>query len=359
MSRSLQPSENRDQVLTVLQAGRAFAAFAVVIHHAALGAAVFVAALPAPLAAVTNRGYLGVDFFFVLSGFIIYHTNRGRPKSRHAAYQFAWRRLIRIFVPYLPISLALITAYLAFPAVSAADRDWGWLASLFLLPTPQPPALSIAWTLQHEMVFYLLFAALFFSGNLVLGCAAWALAIIAINLAVMPGDAGLWAPLKFPFALINLEFLFGMVAAHLAMRPGPRPRVLGSWVLLCLGLATLAVFIVIGTPRELSAIFGLAIALVLVPVVRLEARGALKAGPWLMFLGGASYSLYLVNAPIVSITARAAARLPLLDTWPGAVLFSIAVPTLVAALYHVVIERPGLVYARRLVLDRGARPPVV
>lgn len=68
-------------VISVLQAGRAIAALAVVFHHAAAYAEENLEPLPAALGALAGRGYLGVDFFFVLSGFIIYRTNLGKPPT--------------------------------------------------------------------------------------------------------------------------------------------------------------------------------------------------------------------------------------------------------------------------------------
>ena len=51
------------------------AAFAVVAHHTALSTEGFVGALPASIASFFNLGHLGVDFFFVLSGFIIIYAH--------------------------------------------------------------------------------------------------------------------------------------------------------------------------------------------------------------------------------------------------------------------------------------------
>lgn len=332
--------------LTVLQAGRAFAAFAVVLHHASSSSAAFVEKLPFPLDALLGRGDLGVDFFFVLSGFIIYHTCRGRPRTARGASRFATRRLIRIFVPYLPISLALIAAYLALPGLSAADREWGWLASLTLLPVAEPPALNVAWTLQHELVFYLLFAAFYFSGRLALGCGLWAGAIVAVNL--LGGE--LQRPLAFFLHPLNLEFMFGILAARAAFQSWASIR-----VMLGLSLAAFAAFLLAGAEKQNSVLFGLAIALALVPLVRLELAGRLRANSVLLFFGGASYALYLIHDPLIALTTRIAARVELLDHWAGAVLLGTACSAAAAALYHVVLEQPALAVIRRRLAVRPAR----
>ncbi len=61
--------------LTTLQAGRAVAALAVLLYHAAQATETRVEAFPAGLARVLGYGFLGVDLFFVLSGFIILHAH--------------------------------------------------------------------------------------------------------------------------------------------------------------------------------------------------------------------------------------------------------------------------------------------
>ena len=66
------------ETIRVLQSGRAFAALAVVAHHSALAVGAFSEPLPHVLAWVLEQGYLGVDFFFVLSGFIIYWSSQGK-----------------------------------------------------------------------------------------------------------------------------------------------------------------------------------------------------------------------------------------------------------------------------------------
>lgn len=61
--------------LATLQAGRAVAALLVLAVHADLSTGAFIAERPAALAPFLDAGTLGVDFFFVLSGFIIYFVN--------------------------------------------------------------------------------------------------------------------------------------------------------------------------------------------------------------------------------------------------------------------------------------------
>jgi len=109
---------------------------------------------------VVRFGWMGVDLFFVLSGFLIAGqllrpwASGGRP---HYA-RFATRRLLRT----LPAYLAVITVYFVFPAIR--DRDhiqplWRFLTFTqnFGLDTDPPKAFSHAWSLCVEQQFYLVF----------------------------------------------------------------------------------------------------------------------------------------------------------------------------------------------------------
>ena len=59
-----------------------------------------------------NQGYLGVDIFFVLSGFIIAYT---RITTKESKLSFLLKRIARIFPPYWIATTLLIVAYTLFP----------------------------------------------------------------------------------------------------------------------------------------------------------------------------------------------------------------------------------------------------
>lgn len=103
-----------------LQLFRGFAALAVVAHHTALSTGAFVGALPEPLATWLGMGFLGVDFFFVLSGFIIMFAHMDDASTAASIKRYAFKRLTRIYPAYLPVGVGLIVLYVAMPDLSAA-----------------------------------------------------------------------------------------------------------------------------------------------------------------------------------------------------------------------------------------------
>ncbi len=105
-----------------------------------------------------RRGFLGVDFFFVLSGFLITtllvreRASTGRVSLR----AFYWRRLLRI----VPVSYALIAAVSIFLIVVEGETQWAALVPfsvLFLANflTESIPFLSPLWSLAVEEQYYL------------------------------------------------------------------------------------------------------------------------------------------------------------------------------------------------------------
>lgn len=132
-----------------LQMFRGLAAMGVVVHHTAISSDALVSKIPIWLITIFNYGFLGVDFFFVLSGFIIMHSHFNDDKSIAALKVYVIKRFVRIFPPYWPVSIVLIFAYFVLPGMSMGERtDFSWLSSLLLLPDVYP--LHYLW---HGLLF--------------------------------------------------------------------------------------------------------------------------------------------------------------------------------------------------------------
>jgi peptidoglycan/LPS O-acetylase OafA/YrhL len=321
-----------------LQAGRGLAALAVVLHHAEQSIDRLVGGLPSFISVPFEYGYLGVDFFFVLSGFIIYYVSHARVEDPHWPHHYLESRLTRVFLPYLPIGIAVALAYLAMPSMGSGLNDWNWVSTLTLLPSDGGPALSVAWTLQHEIAFYAVAFVFLYLRKVLLGCVIGGAVAIAYSLI---NDGGFKA-----FSLIDLEFIFGIFAAWCFIHG----RLRYGLLLPILGITLCAMFFIVGS-RHASVLFGLGISLVLLPIVRAEAAGHLKIGTLLTLLGDASYSIYLIHHPLMSVVVRALTGFPVYLALALTVLASIAA----GLAYHFLCEKRIISAGRRVAAHLGQR----
>ena len=256
-------------------------------------------------------------------------------------------------MPYLPVVCAVMMVYIALPEVRARIREWGVVASLTLLPLADPPALSVAWTLVHEVMFYAVFAVSYFTRHFVAVVAGW---VAAIGLAWIaepawvagnPASATLLHPL-------NLEFIAGMIAA--ACVPYLRARM--AFPLLGLSaIASVAFFI---NARELHrVVFGVGLAPLVAGLALWERDAQLRIPRPVLLLGGASYALYLLHSPAASAVARMTKALA---SWEASLALCLLVGIIASIGYHLYFEAPLLRWLRaryrrtRTVHDQAGRP---
>ena len=194
-----------DRTLYSLQALRFIAAALVVISHIRTEFR------------LTPFGSSGVDVFFVISGFIIYYV------TREGAPQFFTRRLIRIVPLYW-----LGTLLLAGVAMKAPSMLHGLqfdattlLGSLFFIPVWNEsfqyhlPLLLLGWSLNYEILFYLIFfvaLTISFPHRLLLTSA------LLVGLALLHPLAAPQSALAFWSDAYIIEFIYGMLLAQLILR---------------------------------------------------------------------------------------------------------------------------------------------
>lgn len=309
--------------LASIQYLRAAAAFGVLLFHATI-----TAGHPLPWV-----GY-GVTLFFVISGFVmVWITDAGsRPR------QFLLDRIRRVVPLYW---LATGAAALLFVLQSHHRPGLKALAaSLLFVPYGEPgvgrhyfPLLVVGWTLNYEMMFYLLFgAALLLPRRLQLAALTTVLvALAAVGHLLRPSTA----PLEFWCGPFVLAFLVGAwLAATVAPDRAGIPRRLAAPALvgaLCL------------SPGSVPA------AALIAAGLWLDRRRKAKGVAPFLYLGDASYSIYLWHYLAIAVGAAVAFRLHLR---PALLLPTLLVAGLLPGLaaFHA-LERPLL----RL-LKRPGRP---
>ena len=141
--------------LDALTSLRFFAALAVVFYHSGAGFAANSRIAPTIVENILNNGWLGVPFFFILSGFILTYAHADMHFDRAQLRRFFAARFSRLYPVYI---LALL---ICIPFVDHFSFATDWF-QFFLLQTwfPNSGATDwnfVAWTLSVEMLFYLVF----------------------------------------------------------------------------------------------------------------------------------------------------------------------------------------------------------
>lgn len=322
--------------IEILQVGRALAAIAVVLSHAGQASDAFTP-VGADAAINFDWGAYGVDFFFVLSGFIIYHIHKNDRRDAQSALLFARKRVARVYIPYLPIGIGMMVLYTLFPNVSASNREWGVVTTLFLVPTHATPALSVAWTLVYEMLFYAFFLLFYVSRHFPFFAGVWAVCVVAAT------ASGAFAGLRSPFLdtalnLLILEFLAGMAVAHVSTRISPKAWMwfLGAGLFGCTAFLTVHALDLATMHR---VFIGAPLALVVLGSVMYERCHEFRIPALLLHLGAGSYAIYLVHGPIISLAAR---LLTGAESWFVTFVGATAAGIAAGMAYHLIFERPVL-----------------
>lgn len=288
-------------MLISVQALRALAAWTVVCHHFMQIFFDFKANGPIGQLFI-DKGAVGVDIFFVISGLVIFLSTQDKslPPTRFLLY-----RLSRIVPAYwLYTALMALVVVFARPVLPDQKVDWAhFLLSLLFIPSENPggygiyPTLNVGWTLNYEMLFYVLFAwALLFRVQ------ARLMIVAALLFAVCQAWTGYGWISTFYRVDIVYEFLLG-IAIGMAFRRG--------WIIprLCLPLlgitgALWAIYHWAPQPRFLA--WGLPSAVLVIACMSLERFFA--GSRVFKVLGNSSYSVYLMHVLVLSAGGFVAQR---------------------------------------------------
>jgi exopolysaccharide production protein ExoZ len=249
-------------------------------------------------------GTVGVEFFFVLSGFVMALVHGREIGPGGHVGRFLWKRVCRIYPVFWVVLTLPIIRFWGAPSITVQNvAEWA-----SLLPIRTDNLVVVAWTLRQEVTFYLMLALCLLPriGRAVLG--AWIAATVAWwyllpRLGVTPALGLATVPVNHVLSLFNMEFFAGLLAGWLLPR-WTRRRGTG-WPLLLGGLAVLAWRMAQDGwgaeygPVTARPVYGLAYGLVILGAAMLERDGALRFGrrgaraaAW---AGALSYPLYLVH----------------------------------------------------------------
>ncbi|MGG7605362.1 acyltransferase family protein [Massilia sp. BKSP1R2A-1] len=226
------PSTDTRPKLAWIQALRGIAVILVVLTHARY---TFSDTPTWPLAEQLLRpGAMGVDLFFVISGFIMVYTTRHARGTPAESLDFLVRRFARIWPLYVVVVCAWLTAT---NRGFAWLTDWPQIRNLLLTISFQPVnlehppffdvTLPLGWTLNFEMYFYLVFGLCMLLGRArLLFVAGWiVLTVVALPMFKRGLTLDVLTNFRFSLAYLNLmtspiilEFLAGVAIGWLYLQ---------------------------------------------------------------------------------------------------------------------------------------------
>jgi exopolysaccharide production protein ExoZ len=254
---------------------------------------------------------LGVDLFFVISGFVMVLVTRSRFQQPKELGRFLFHRIARIYPNYwIYFLLTLLVLLLQPHLVNSSHGSSNIWLSFFLVPNDKVQLVMVAWSLIFELWFYLVFSAFLLCREKWLPTllASWALGLIIFNLSA---DLEAFSPLmKIVLHPYALEFILGSVAGllffsrhadHIPLRP----------------VFLLAVLAMIALPWSFSAqvsgaqgvvrmlLCGGSFATLLLALALLEQRQYWTPPTVLSAIGDMSYTVYLSHILVLGVIGKA------------------------------------------------------
>ena len=297
------------QRFTVLDGLRGVAAVAVVLSHANL---------ELRLPYLLPGAYLAVDFFFVLSGFVIAHAYESALEGRRlTGVAFLKLRAIRLGpLAYLGTLIGLAVVLLVPGAMGAGAKSSPQFpvivtTSLLFLPNIVPgivvmyPLNPPLWTLLYELIANVAYAI----AAPRLSTKALALVLVVAAPPMVLATFGPHGANYAGFARVTYPFFAG-VFLHRVWRAGKRAPAVHPMVLTAI-LVT-AFFIPGGTPH-LRSIVDVSCILVVFPLLVWIGASSIPRGFWKRaceLSGEASYPLYVIHFPLVMLAALFLLRVP-------------------------------------------------
>ncbi|MGC5345216.1 acyltransferase family protein [Streptomyces sp. DT171] len=305
----------------------------------------------------TKTGWIGVSFFFILSGFVLTYSAKADDTPR----RFMRRRLVKLY-PNHVVSWAL--AMVLFAGATATWRQW--LPNLLLVQTWIPrydTFLSInppSWSLSCEVIFYLSFPLLHRWIKKIDPARLWAWAagvvavvtlIPAVAYVALPdgtmsngfpvSDWQYWVVYMLP-PVRTLEFVLGILMARIVLS--------GRWI--NLRLLPAAALLVVGYAvanvvpwlfsLNAAALIPLALLIPAAATTDLSGRRSPFRGRVMLWLGEVSFAFYMVHG-VVMIYFRSLLGYTELYSTPvgiGVIALYMGLSLAVAWLLHTVVETP-------------------
>lgn len=319
------------------------------------------------LAPSRTWGHFGVDFFFVISGFIMAWTNWDRFGIHRITQSFLARRLVRIVPVYWFATSAGVALLVFAPSVFSFGQrldSWWIISSYLFIPSRAPggalfsPVIGLGWTLNYEMYFYIIFGLLLFCRR---EMALFTLSIFLFGSAILGSIFAFHDPVLIQnTSWLVMEFVVGVWVAVLVRQYG-RPHRYQIAFISCISLLILiaTIFVdpvrdnVIGLDFTRFVFWGIPCAGLLYSSLFSNAHWLVgRLGDFAVKLGNGSYSIYIFQIFTLPAIARTFRWVHLDRILPidGLVLLLAALSIAIGYFGYLLIEKPLSIAAQTLII---------
>lgn len=309
---------------------------------------------------IFEPGWSGVDFFFVLSGFIIYYIHYKDIGKPNAFKPFIQKRFIRVYPMTWLVVIPIIPMFFLFPGFGdpgVQTNPWVILKQLFLFPQERV-VLDVSWTLSHEILFYLLFGLLIISGRTIVKTVIgiWILLTLLSMVNIINFES--WG-LNFLISPFHIEFVFGCIAAYVYLNYNLKKSsmyILVFGVLLFISTWVLRLLEILPKYQvESILLFGTSSFFIVLGSVYIS----INKTNWskiFLFIGDASFSIYLTHFPAISLLNKMFATLGLYEKlgYFLATSIIIAITLIIGCIAYQLIEKQLLKVLRNKMI--GNKP---
>ncbi len=298
----------------------------------------------------------GVNYFFALSGFMLYYIYRNSLGQPNQLKEFLLNRFVRIYPLYWILTIIAIPVFILYPFLgSGAKLTPGFIFQSFLLsPTPNDngPVLDVAWSLTHTVYFYFIFSILFLSKHSKWVIACWAaLSLAAVYGIGLGGDNYVS---YFLFDQYNLIFLSGILCAYFItnykfnVKLSAVAAVIGFLGFPLTWLNYIHKWITI----DFDISTGLASILIIFGLASIDSHKDIKIPRLLNYLGNASFAIYLSHNLALNALCELFNKFNLYDRLGGELtsMILLLLITCAGCFVHSFIEKPTVSKLKKVIL---------
>ncbi|MFC4057181.1 acyltransferase family protein [Planomonospora corallina] len=322
-----------------------------------------------------QTGFMGVSFFFILSGFVLTWSVRPGQSTRG----FWLRRFFKIYPNHL-LTLVAATVLLGGVSQMPLDLTAGVLNALLVHSFfPQMEIWtafnSVSWSLSNEAFFYLLFPLLWLAVGRIRPERLWRWAGVVVGViftvplvAPLLFADGPWDPLtrspylefwftsKFPPVRL-LEFVFGMILARIVLTGRKVPLNLGAWLLVTAVVFFVAPYLPLTYPQVAAMVVPLGMTIATGARADLAGRRTWLAGRPMVWLGEISFAFYMCHLLVLNYGHMLLGG----GSWDtpaalGIVALLFLASLAVAWLMYTLVEKPVMRFVRSRRAARTAEP---